>query len=123
MDFRKSKNQLKANRLEVSDDGGRGYIDLKNILYIQRINRKATAFTQNGAFKVKHSLQELEELLFVYNFFRISRSVIVNLEYFKNYSFWENDKYVFRLHSGQEFVFSRDRLSDLRVKLKCNVTN
>jgi hypothetical protein len=58
---------------------------------------------------VKHSLQELE--------------VIVNLEYFKNYSFWESDKCVFRLHNGQEFVFSRDRLSDLRLKLKCSVTN
>ena len=56
------------------------------------------------------------------NFISINRSTLINLAYFKDYSFWENEKYIIRMTDGQEFNSTRERLKLLKVRLKayCN---
>ncbi|MBX2966344.1 MAG: LytTR family transcriptional regulator [Cyclobacteriaceae bacterium] len=49
-------------------------------------------------------------------FFRVNRGVIINLNYLKNYSYWENNKYILRLNNGKEFTSSRERIKNLKSK-------
>lgn len=44
--------------------------------------------------------------------------MLINLHCVRNYSYWENDKYIVRLTDSQtEFVMGRSRLRELRRRL------
>ena len=44
--------------------------------------------------------------------------MLVNLTCVRNYSYWENDKYIVRLDDDRaEFVMARARLAELRARL------
>jgi two-component system, LytTR family, response regulator len=78
-------------------------------------NKNYLVHTAAGVFKTKFTITELEEKLNPNKFFRINRATIINLKYFKNYSFWEYDKYIVRLNDNKtEFVMQRARLKDLK---------
>ncbi len=105
---------LQRGKMEVMDVEGSALIDLKDIVSVEREGRAYTVFTGQGQFRTGKNLNELERTLVAHSFFRVNRAVIINLEFLKNYSFWENDKYIVRLKNGKEFTASRDRIQKLR---------
>ena len=114
-DLDKSKKTKVKGRLWASDDFGELFLDVEKILWIEREDRKSFAKTDTDRYRLKENITELEEKLDPNKFIRISRSVIVNLEYVNNYSFWENDKYVVRMkENDKEFVMSRERLNKVK---------
>ncbi|GAA4273237.1 hypothetical protein GCM10022258_25310 [Aquimarina gracilis] len=75
---------------------------------------------ENMKYQITKNLTELEEKL-DHNFIKINRSTIVNLLFFKDYSFWENEKYIFRMKNGAEYNVTRERLKKIKERIEfCN---
>ncbi len=53
-------------------------VPLENILFFESEGRKTMAITKNGRYEIKKSLTELETLYSNKNFFRVSKSTLIN---------------------------------------------
>jgi two-component system, LytTR family, response regulator len=105
-------------QIEAIDNQGDTVLKVADVMYFEVENKSYLAFTKNDNFRIHQTISELEEALDPKQFFRVNRSQIINLGYFKNYSFWENDKYIVRLNDCKtEFVMQRTRMKDLKGRL------
>lgn len=104
--------------IEARDDEGETLLSVQEVWWFEVEEKNYRAFTQGKTFQIRKTLGELETELDPATFFRVNRGVIVNLNFVKNYSFWENDKYMLRLQDDKtEFVMQRTRLKELRTRL------
>jgi two-component system, LytTR family, response regulator len=109
---------LTVATIEASDDQGDTILALREVLWFEVENKSYFAYTQGKTYQIRKTLAELEAELPAQHFFRVNRSVLVNLAFVKNYSYWENDKYILRLTDDKtEFVIQRTRLKDLKQRL------
>src|SRR5699024_11904174 len=69
----------KVGKFPVEHDGEIDYIEIKAIKYIAPEEKGSVIHTGKQAYHVKASLKDLETKLLPYNFFRIHRSYLVNL--------------------------------------------
>lgn len=104
--------------LLVKDEIGEISVPVKNILWISRDGRKYKVKTGNHTYFTNKTLNELEDILKPDNFFRINRSSLVPFDNIRNYSFWENDKYILRTKDDNEFIISRERIKVLKTFIK-----
>lgn len=107
-----------AHHLEAFDEEGETLLPVRDIHYIEVENKTYFAYTRGRTYQLRQKLTELEETLDPRQFYRLNRSVLINLAFVKNYSYWENDKYIVRLDDGKtEFVMQRARLKGLKERL------
>lgn len=116
--YKQSKTpSIKRNRnfidLYVKTNEGETIVNTEKIVSIVKEGNNYIIYTDNDRFKIVKNLSELEKILDKY-FVRINRSAIINLEYYKDFSFWENEKYIFRMKNGQEFNITRLRLKKIK---------
>src|SRR5699024_12760691 len=78
-------------------DGEIDYIEIKAIKYIAPEGKGSVSHTGKQAYHVKASLKDLETKLLPYNFFRIHRSYLVNLNDVKRLVPWFNGAYQLEL--------------------------
>src|SRR5699024_6795622 len=69
----------KVGKFPVEHDGEIDYIEIKAIKYIAPEGKGSVIHTGKQAYHVKASLKDLETKLLPYNFFRIHRSYLVNM--------------------------------------------
>jgi DNA-binding LytR/AlgR family response regulator len=101
--------------IEVIDHLGMKLIPVDDIAWLEKEGKQYYVHTlEDKSFRIKQTLEELEDALPADRFFRINRSVIINLQYISNYSFWENRKYIIRTKGTQQFVISSDRVKKLK---------
>jgi two-component system, LytTR family, response regulator len=104
--------------LDAWFEHGETILSVNDVLYFEVEQKSYFAYTKGRTFNIKKTLSELEAELNPQHFFRVNRSVIVNLHFLKNYSYWENDKYIVRLSDGKtEFVMQRPRVKELKERL------
>jgi two-component system LytT family response regulator len=104
--------------LEASDAEGEALLRVSEIWYIEVDKKQYLAYTAGQTYQLRRSLADLEACLSPYQFYRLNRSVLVNLAYLKNYSYWEHDKYIVRLKDDKtEFTMQRTRLKALKERL------
>ncbi|MBO0951332.1 LytTR family DNA-binding domain-containing protein [Fibrella forsythiae] len=104
--------------IDASDAEGETRIPVAGIWYVEVENKSYMAYTTGRTYQLRKTLSELEAELNPAQFFRINRSVLLNLAYLKNFSFWENDKYILRLTDNKtEFVIQRTRLKELKERI------
>lgn len=119
-DLEKFKSEVQyPQKIEAYDDWGDVPLDLKNVIWFEKKERKYFARTVKTELRTRETLAELEERLDPKQFLRVNRSVIVNAAYIQNYSYWENEKYILRLKDKDqtEFVMSRNRLKKIKEQL------
>ena len=97
------------------------WLEPGQIRYFKREGRINYAFTTRKKLRTPLPLSRIARQLEEYGFVQINRSVVIHLDQLDNYSFWENDKYIVRLKGGVDFVASRNRVKQLKVKLKKEV--
>lgn len=113
-----SEEVTHLTQLEGTDEQGETILAVKDVLWFEVENKSYFAYTQGKTYQIRKTLSELEAELNPTQFFRVNRAVIVNLAFVKNYSYWENDKYIVRLTDDKtEFVIQRLRLKELKQKL------
>jgi len=121
VDLLHSTQQVKT-RLLASDEIGEVFLEVDQLLRIERSERKTFAHTSDGKYRLKENISQLESKLDPHKFVRINRATIIHLADLLNYSFWENDKYIVRLKStDKEFLMSRDRLKKVKDLLKISL--
>ena len=108
----------KDKKIELSGAFGKVLVSIKEIKYLKRENRINYVFTAKDQLRTSKNLKEMASTLEDFDFIQINRSVIINLAYLDNYSFWENEKYIIRLVDGEEFVASRARINQMKLKWK-----
>ncbi len=69
--------------VQLRADGGYQVVKKNDIYLIEAIDKKTKIYTSTESFVCDHSLKEMEKLLYYRNFFRSSRSNIINLEKIK----------------------------------------
>ncbi|WP_159025799.1 LytTR family DNA-binding domain-containing protein, partial [Aquimarina sp. Aq78] len=117
----KSKNAMSKEKfaiisLTVKSEIGQKIISSKVISSITREGRKYYVTSNSNKYLINKNLKTLEKEL-DQNFISINRSTIINLAFFKEYSFWENEKYIVRLIDDQEFNITRERLKALKNRV------
>lgn len=102
----------------ASDASGQTHLWVKSVYFFTVQHKTYVAHTADGLYSIHKTMAELEAELDPQCFYRLNRSVIINLHYVKNYSHWEYDKYIVRLTDNQsEFVMQRTHLRTLQQRL------
>lgn len=82
--------KLRSSKLLVEDGEKVVVLDPATICYAVRVNRRVAIHTEKEVIHAKITLQELEELLRNYPFYRCHRSYLVNLDCIKEIVPWFN---------------------------------
>ncbi|WP_106496507.1 LytR/AlgR family response regulator transcription factor [Lentibacillus sp. Marseille-P4043] len=106
-------------KLAIETEGEIDYLFPKEILYIYREEKFSKIITKKEEFQVKITLKELESRLTPYNFFRIHKSYLVNLNYVSRLIPWFNGAFHLELEDREEkLAVSRNYVKELRRKLE-----
>ena len=104
--------------LEVKDYEGNTLLPVDQVWWFEVEGKNYLAVTNGKTYSIGLKISELEEQLDPELFFRVNRAVLVQLRFVKNYSYWENDKYILRMNDDKtEFVMQRTRLKSLKERL------
>lgn len=116
-DLLQYKKQSVQRSIMIKTNMGYRLVDLGDVLFIERINRKNRMVTVEGNEIILsgYSLDELEKLLSVHNFYRCYQSFIVNLSkvsFVKVDNETKNYALTFEGYAG-EVAISRDKYNEL----------
>lgn len=89
----------------------------RNIDYIFAENRKVFACCGKKTFEIKMKLYEAETLLASYDFIRLSKSAIGNVNQMSHFELSFNGSLCVYFHSGTKEYVSRKYVNDLKNKL------
>lgn len=105
-------------KLAVEREGEIDYIFVKDILYITPEAKSAKIVMESNEYEVKSSLKELESRLEMFNFFRIHKSYLVNLNEVVRLTPWFNGAYELELTGRNEKLpVSRNYARELQKRL------
>lgn len=93
-------------------------IDIKAILYIESVDGKTFAYTESDVLKLDYTLTQLEQLLNDINFFRCSKSMIINIDKVDSLRSLPSNRIDARMVNGERIIISRTYASDFRRVLK-----
>lgn len=112
--FLESQNR----KLLGSKDGVRTILEPSHILYVESVEGKTFAYTESEVFQMEHSLAQLEQLLGGVNFFRCSRSMILNIDKVRELRSLASNRIEATMCSGERILISRTYASDFRKRLR-----
>lgn len=93
-------------------------IDIKTILYIETVDGRTFAYTQNDVLKLDYTLTQLEQQLYDINFFRCSKSMIINIDKVDSLRSLPSNRIDAQMVNGEHIIISRTFASDFRRILK-----
>ncbi|MDF2506056.1 LytTR family DNA-binding domain-containing protein [Clostridium sp.] len=94
------------------------FVYLKDIYYIEAVDNKVFAYLENRVYELKIKLYEFEELYGETNFFRCSKSVIVNLMKIEFLKPALNGRFMATLNNSEKVIISRQYVTELKERLK-----
>lgn len=93
-------------------------IEPAQILYVESVDRKCFVYTVNNVFQIELSLIQLEQLLNTVNFFRCSKSMIINIDKIVQLKSLASNRIDATLCNGEHVIISRTYASEFRKILK-----
>ncbi|MBQ8201208.1 MAG: LytTR family transcriptional regulator DNA-binding domain-containing protein [Clostridia bacterium] len=105
-------------RLIGTKNGTQVVIDAGQILYIESVDGKTFVCTQEDVLQVDYTLAHLEQLLHAVNFFRCSKSMILNIDRVTALKSLACNRIDATLCSGEHIIISRTYASEFRKRLK-----
>lgn len=100
------------------DGSARVVIDKKKVLYFESVDGKTFAYYPGEVFKVDFTLSQLIEVLDDINFFRCSKSMIINIDKVKELKSLSSNRIDALLINGEHILISRTYASDFRKRLR-----
>lgn len=92
-------------------------LDMDRILYIESVDRNTFVYTDNESYEIDLRLYEVEQQFVEQEFFRISKSCIINLKKIKSLKADINRKIRITLINGEQIIVSRNYADELRKRL------
>lgn len=88
------------------------------ILYIESVDGKTFAYTQEDVLRVDYPLSRLEQILCEINFFRCSKSMILNIDKVEALKSLPSNRIDATMCNKEHIMISRTYASDFRKRLK-----
>ena len=99
-------------------DKEQNVIDIKTILYIETVDSKTFAYTEEDVLRLEYTLTQLENLLNDISFFRCSKSMIINIDKVDSLRSMPSNRIDAKMVNGEHIMISRTYASDFRRILK-----
>ncbi len=96
-------------------------LELNRILYIESVDGKTFAYTKEEVFRLNYLLSSLEQILNGINFFRCSKSMIVNIDKVEGLKSLPSNRIDATMCNGEHIIISRTYASAFRKRLKGGV--
>lgn len=112
-------NQFKnrSDKLNVYKDGNIHLLEPQEVYYFETVDQKVFAYSQNEVYEIRSRIYELEEMLAAEDFFRASKSVLLNLNVIKSLSPAFSGRFEAVLKNGEHVIISRQYVGTLKEKL------
>ncbi|MBP1754936.1 MAG: LytTR family transcriptional regulator [Firmicutes bacterium] len=98
-------------------DGNITMIDPANVYYFEGVDNKVFLYCKQNIYETKQKLYEIEEEFKNTDFFRASKSVILNVSKIKSISPAYSGRFEAQLFNGEIVVISRQYVPELKKKL------
>jgi Response regulator of the LytR/AlgR family len=98
-------------------DGNITMVDPSNVYYFEGVDNKVFMYCKQNIYEIKLKLYEIEEEYKNTNFFRASKSIILNVTKIKSISPAYSGRFEAQLFNGEKVVISRQYVPDLKKKL------
>lgn len=99
-------------------EGTQIVIDMKQILYIESVERRTFVYLEDDIVRVEYTLTQLEKMLNSIRFFRCSKSMIINIEKVKILDSLASNRIDATMCNGEHIIISRTYASEFRRRLK-----
>ena len=93
-------------------------LELDKILYIESVDGKTFAYTKEEVLRLDYLLSQLEQILSDINFFRCSKSMIVNIDKVESLRSLPSNRIDATMCNGEHIMISRTYASDFRKRLR-----
>lgn len=93
-------------------------ISPEEILYVEKVDDKTFVYTESNELQVDMSLYSLELFLNSDNYFRCSKSMIINISKVERLKSLPSNRIDCTLQNGEHIIISRTYASDFRKLLK-----
>lgn len=98
-------------------------IDISQILYVESVDRKNFVYTVNDIYQIQFTLAQMEQILNTVNFFRCSKSMIINIDKISELKSLASNRIDATLCNGEHIMISRTYASEFRKILKGESSN
>lgn len=88
------------------------------ILYIESVDGRTFAYTEEQVYKVNYNLSQMESILCEVNFYRCSKSMIMNIDFVVRLKSLSSNRIDAVMRNGEHIMISRTYASDFRKRLK-----
>lgn len=96
-------------------------LEVPKILYIESIDGKTFAYTEEDVIRIDYTLNRLEQLLDSISFFRCSKSMILNIDKVERLKSLPSNRIDATMCNGEHLMISRTYASDFRKRLRGGV--
>lgn len=112
-------NQFKrgSDKLNVYRDGNIHLIEPQEIYYFETVDQRVYAYCASEVYEIRSPIYELEEALAAKDFFRASKSVLLNLNVIRSLSPAFGGRFEAVLKNDEHVIISRQYVSILKEKL------
>lgn len=93
-------------------------LDVNKILYIESVDGRTYAYTDEDVFAMDDTLNKLGQFLRGINFFRCSKSMIINIDKVQSLKSLPSNRIDAVMCNGEHIMISRTYASDFRKRLK-----
>lgn len=112
-----SELKMGQKKLTGIKDGIITMIDPANVYYFEGVDNKVFIYCKQNVYETKLKLYEIEDEYRNTNFFRASKSVILNVTKIKSVSPAYSGRFEALLFNGEKAVISRQYVPELKKKL------
>lgn len=111
---------LKKTRRKIMGikDDAQVVIEIPDILYIESVDGRTFAYTSEEVLRMENTLSQLEQMLDGVNFFRCSKSMILNIDKVSALRSLACNRIDATMVNGEHIMISRTYASDFRKRLK-----
>ncbi len=107
-----------SKRLIGWKDKEKVFIEINSILYIESVDGKVFAYTKDSVLKLDYVLNQVEQILDDINFFRCSKSMIINIDKVNVLKSLPSNRIDATMCNGEHVMINRTYASDFRKRLK-----
>ena len=101
----------------VSNDV-KAIIEPNEILYVESVEGKLFVYTEKDVLRLDYTLSQMTEMLSGINFFRCSKSMIINIDKVKYLKSLPSNRIDATMCNGEHVMINRTFASDFRKRLK-----
>ena len=103
--------------IEFKDKGRTQKLLVADIYYVEAQGNYLRLYTKDRAILIRETLQSISTKLDSKHFFRIHRSIIVNLNYVDQIKYQGNNQFIFQLKNEQSLLSSRSFKAEIETLL------